>query len=104
MDHRPRRAARWLAAVALAVASALPGQCTAEEQPPTEEAKPAPTASELASWIAELDANEYLVRERASRQLIAAGEAGLDPLLETANGQRLEPADRAVWILRKLGR
>jgi hypothetical protein len=28
----------------------------------------------------------------------------LDPLLAVANGERPEPADRAVWILRRLGR
>jgi hypothetical protein len=64
----------------------------------------APTAAEVADWIAQLDDNRYFVREQATRQLLDAGVAVLDPLLTAANGDRLEPADRAVWIMRRLGR
>jgi len=56
----------------------------------------------IAHWIAELDDSQYLVRERATQNLLAAGSAGLEPLLAAANGSRPEPADRAVWILRQL--
>jgi hypothetical protein len=50
-----------------------------------------------------LDDNRYLVREQATRQLLAAGEAALEPLLAAANSERPEPADRAIWVLRRLG-
>jgi hypothetical protein len=33
---------------------------------------------------------------------VAAGRVALDPLLAAANGDRPEPADRAVWILRRM--
>jgi PDZ domain len=76
----------------------------AESQPSTIAASPAPPPSreQIAKWIAELDDDQYVVRERATGELLLAGEAVLDPLLATANGKRPEPADRAVWILRKL--
>ncbi len=66
--------------------------------------RPAPTAQEIAAWIAQLDDSRYLVREQATQHLLDAGDAALDPLLATANGERPEPADRAVWILRRLAR
>ncbi len=64
---------------------------------------PAATAEQISGWIAQLDANEYLVREQATRDLLGAGEAALEALLAAANGDRPEPADRAVWILLRLG-
>jgi len=73
--------------------------------PATEQLAPAPQNSpppaEIAGWIAELEDNHYLVREQATRRLLAAGATALDPLLEAANGPGPERADRAVWILRR---
>src|SRR5688500_1368325 len=62
--------------------------------------RPAPSAEQIAAWIAQLDDNRYLVREQATRDLLESEAAALDPLLTTANGKPPEPADRAVWILR----
>jgi hypothetical protein len=62
----------------------------------------APTSEQIAAWTAQLDDNRYLVRERATRLLLEAEAAALDPLLATANGELPEPADRAVWILRRI--
>ncbi len=62
----------------------------------------APSAQQIAAWIVELDDDRYAVREQATAQLLAAGPAALDPLLVAASGDRPEPADRAVWVLRKL--
>jgi len=67
-------------------------------------AKAAATSDEIARWIADLDNDHYLARETATQHLLAAGIAALDPLLATANGKRPEPADRAVWMLRRMGR
>jgi hypothetical protein len=72
----------------------------AADEVDSSEAKRAAAPTEIAGWIAELDDNRYLVRERATQQLLDAGNAALDPLLAAANSERLEPADRAVWILR----
>jgi hypothetical protein len=71
---------------------------------PSKPAQPAASPAEVAAWIVELDDNRYLARERASQQLLEAGSAALDPLLAAANGERPEPADRAVWILRRLSK
>jgi len=59
-------------------------------------------AAQVEALILELDSNQYLTRERATQSLFQAGAAALDPLLAAANGDRPEPADRSVWILRKL--
>lgn len=63
-----------------------------------------PTASQIASWVAKLDSNRYLERERVTQELLAAGPAALDALLTAANGDRLEPSDRAIWILTQMSR
>ena len=68
----------------------------------TKERPPVPSAEEIAGWIAALDDNRYLVREEATARLLEARAAALDPLLAAANGNRPEPADRAVWVLRRL--
>jgi hypothetical protein len=65
--------------------------------------RPAPSDEQIAAWIVQLDDNQYLVREQATRQLLEAQAAALDPLLAAANGEQPEPADRAVWILRRFG-
>ncbi len=75
----------------------------AEESPAASEPKPA-SADEIAAWIRDLDDVRYLVREEAAQHLTDAGAAALDPLLAVANGDRPEPADRAIWILRRFSR
>jgi hypothetical protein len=99
----------WLARIAiiavLSGASSVSSTLAAEknDSSPTA-ARSAPTAEEIAGWIAQLDDNRYLVRERATQQLIDAGAAALDPLLAAAHGEQPEPADRAVWIMRRIAR
>jgi hypothetical protein len=66
-------------------------------------AKATPSKDEIARWISALDDDHYLVRERATEHLLAAGAAALEPLLTVANSGRPEPADRAIWVLRRLG-
>jgi hypothetical protein len=77
---------------------------TSDDAPSNSEvaSRPVATPAQVAAWVAKLDDNRYLVREQASQQLFEAGSAALDPLLTTANGERPEPSDRAVWILRRL--
>lgn len=76
---------------------------TAAKSPPAAgDERRSTSPAEVAAWVAELDSREYRVRERATRQLMAAGAATLDPLLAAANGDRPEPAERAIWILQKI--
>jgi hypothetical protein len=69
-----------------------------------ESARSTPSTEDIANWISQLDDSRYLTREQATRQLLDAGGSALDPLLAAANGKRPEPADRAVWIMRRLAR
>jgi hypothetical protein len=91
-------------AVALLIGVLVAPPFAAAQQTPTDERnQAAPAPADIQVWINELDDNRYLVRERATRNLLESGEAALDPLLEAANADRPEPADRARWILRRLG-
>jgi PDZ domain len=76
----------------------------ADQGTPAGAAKASPSKDQIAHWIAALDDDHYLVRERATEHLLTAGAAALDPLLAVANSGRPEPADRAIWVLRRLGR
>jgi hypothetical protein len=66
--------------------------------------KTPPSADQISDWIKKLDDPLYQVREEATQHLTDAEAATLDPLLSTANGDRPEPADRAVWIMRRFSR
>jgi hypothetical protein len=74
-----------------------------EEQAATETANPAST-EDIAGWIKALDDAHYREREQASQRLLSAGMPALGPLLTVANSDQPEPADRAIWILRSMGR
>jgi hypothetical protein len=81
---------------------------TIVEAEPDADAPPAtasaPSDAQIAAWVADLDSNQYRVREAATQQLAATAVAALDPLLAAANSKRPEPADRAVWIMQQLAR
>jgi membrane-associated protease RseP (regulator of RpoE activity) len=57
----------------------------------------------IAALVEQLDSNRYREREQATQALLEAGSAALDPLVAAANSDRPEPADRAVWVLKKMG-
>jgi hypothetical protein len=102
-------ARRFLVLLAAAILGARPSNCAADESTvaATEAKSPAAAGGELdekqlEEVVARLDSNRYLERERATQDLLAAGAAALDPLLAAANSNRPEPADRAVWILKKV--
>jgi hypothetical protein len=100
-----RELLKYLLLVAcVAAVGAAPSSFAESDEPSADEGVSTAAPSELAEWIAQLDDNRYLVREKATQHLIDAGVAALDPLLAVANGDRLEPADRAVWILRRLAK
>ena len=101
-DDAPRSPARSKqpAAASPSGLPSIPAPNGREEKP----TRPVPTPEEFARWIDLLDDDRYLERERATQQLLAAGAAALDALLTAANSDRPEPADRAVWIMQRLGR
>jgi hypothetical protein len=99
-----RRSFNWLS-VGLLCATTFAAPLCAEEPAPAVASEDSKTSPEqIEEWIAQLDDNRYLAREKATQQLIDAGDVALDPLLAVANSDRLEPADRAVWILRQLAK
>src|SRR4051794_26229777 len=89
-------------AVAFVVALIVSPASAEEKRPAQTAARPAPPTSEISSWIAELNDDRYVVRERATRQLTEAGAAALDALAAAVDADRPEPAERAVWIMRRL--
>lgn len=96
------------AAAGLVILTAMSATGTAQERkaaiaPAAAAADARPSAAEIAGWLAQLDDRQYRVRERATRQLLTAGAAALEPILAVANGERPEPADRAVWLLQQYG-
>ena len=98
-------AARLFAGVLLAVV--LGPALHAEEPTTSAPAKRSPsiiTPEQVADWIKALDDNNYLAREQAAQHLVDAKTVALDPLLAVANSDKPEPADRAIWILRRFGR
>lgn len=95
-----------LATATLLVAAGVDRDASADEPvaPAVAEAKPrAMGQTEIAALVEQLDSNRYLEREQATQTLLDAGSAALDPLLAAANSDYPEPADRAVWVLKKLG-
>jgi hypothetical protein len=64
----------------------------------TAEAAP-PSAEQLAEWLRDLDAEEFMLREEANRNLIAAGDAAIDVLAQGALSSSPEAAWRASTAL-----
>ncbi|MFV2066650.1 MAG: S1C family serine protease [Pirellulales bacterium] len=64
--------------------------------------QPPPSPQQIARWIESLDSDLFLVRERATRNLIGAGALAIDPLALAADGTSLERATRAVHVLLQL--
>jgi hypothetical protein len=61
------------------------------------------TKEQIAAWVRELDADEFLTRENAMTELVAAGPpalVALKPVLATGS---LEATSRALFIVRQLG-
>lgn len=74
----------------------------AEKKSTSSSDKLALSSAEIAKSVAELNDDSYVVRERATRQLTQAGASALDALSVAADADKPEPADRAVWIMRRL--
>jgi beta-phosphoglucomutase-like phosphatase (HAD superfamily) len=62
-----------------------------------------PSDEQITKWVADLDSNQYRIREAATQQLVVASAAAIDPLMSAAKSKNPEPADRALWILRQIG-
>jgi PDZ domain len=65
--------------------------------------KPAPSPEELAAWVRELDADEFLTRETAMTQLLEAGPPALAALKPVLAAGSLEATSRGLFVVRQLG-
>ena len=63
----------------------------------------APTAEQIAQWVDDLDASEFLARETAMLRLIAAGEPAISPVQNVFGGGNLEATSRALHVLQQIG-
>jgi hypothetical protein len=73
---------------------------TAHGQPVESSRSSAP--DQVSVWIDQLNADEYEARERATSQLIAAGDAAIDPVTEILAKSSWEVTTRGIYILRQL--
>lgn len=61
-----------------------------------------PTPAQIAAWVEALGAGQYSQREAATKSLIAAGPAALEPLREAIRAGDLEVGSRAIEIARSM--
>lgn len=66
-------------------------------------AKPVLSPEQLATWVRELDADEFLTRETAMTQLLEAGRRALDALKPVLASGSLEASSRGLFVVRQLG-
>jgi hypothetical protein len=94
------------AVLALGFALAVLAEAPAQEPPPQLQPSPLrkpPTAEQLQAWVAELDGQEFLARETAMLQLIAAGQSAVPAVSEVFRGDSLEATSRALHVLQQIG-
>lgn len=89
--QRLRVAARLVGCLAVAAGYAL----AAEPQAP-----PPPAATDVAGWIDQLGASQYVQREAAAKNLAAIGRPALPALGDAIAGGDFEVASRSVEIVR----
>lgn len=65
-------------------------------------AVPPPDREQVEQWVADLNSDNFAAREAATRKLIRAGKAAVEPLAEVARGSDLEVTTRAIHILQEL--
>jgi hypothetical protein len=91
-----------LTLVALAVAIA-PGRLGAQETVSRHPSNAPPSAERLEAWSEQLSADEFLVRESAMLNLVAAGQAAIPVVKKVLTRHSLEAVSRALHVLQQLG-
>jgi hypothetical protein len=61
-----------------------------------------PSREQIAGWIADLGSSEFIAREDATRALIGAGDAAIQPLSTALVDSGLEEATRGIYVLREI--
>lgn len=92
--------AALLLAAALAQGQDAPDPASVPDANPSEGI--AASADDIARWIRDLDADQFVVRETAMQNLILAGQAAIHPLVEAVAAERWELNTRCVHILQQI--
>ncbi len=66
---------------------------------PADKSHPEPSPEKIRRWIAELDSDEFWVREAATKRLQQAGRSALAALAEAGKSDKLEVSTRAIGVL-----
>ena len=61
-----------------------------------------PTAEEVAKWVAQLRADQYYVRDAATRNLITAGFVAVEAVTKALDNSDLEVTSRGIFVLQRL--
>lgn len=61
------------------------------------------TPPKVQKWIENLQADSYQIRQNASKKLVAAGRAAIDPLFLSVQSEDPEVSFRSVHLLQKIG-
>lgn len=81
----------------------FPGAIRGKEDVPLSASARELSPGDVARLIAELDHDEYRVRQEATRRLSRGGVSAIGPLAKAAAGENLEAAFRALAALKELG-
>jgi hypothetical protein len=95
-------AAFAFAVIVAIAASTAPTACLSAQELAPNAAPAAASPEQLDRWIADLNADQFLIREAAVRNLIAAGEPAVVRLKEALPKGSLEMVIRGVHVLREL--
>src|SRR5437763_17147021 len=84
--------------VAVALSAAIGSSLFGQQPKPLA----APSQEQIAAWVRQLDADEFLVRETAMLELLEAGPAALPALRPVLTGGTLEATSRGLYLLRQV--
>ena len=88
--------------LALVLSIALPAAVWAEPPDSGPAASSPPSPAQLAEWVKQLDAEDYALREEATRNLTAANESSIEALADGVNSKSPEVAWRASESLQRI--
>ncbi len=90
--------------IALAVALAVQPRLSIAQQPvKPRAARPPLTAEQLQALVGQLGADEFLARETATIELVAAGGDAIPALNSVFTGASLEATSRALYVIQQIG-
>jgi len=89
--------ASWISILCLALCCAFPGLAAGDEPANSET-----DIESIAYWVEQLDSDQFLRRQSASRRLLEFGVEAVGPLAEVTTKGQLELTGRAIAILKSL--